>query len=918
MKSIKKRNLLITAGALLLVLPLAGCNPKESSSAANSSAQASSSLPSSSAPTSSKQDDAVASIAIKEGSISSSFPVGATINYDTLVIVSKNAAGEILADLKYSEHSAEITHSEISTIKVGSGFVFTVTYTTNGKVFAANMTYEVVENADLKVAKIGIVPNSQKASYIESESVSYDDLAIYTYNANGTQLAYLRYSGNKTSIVLTAPIDTSSVKAKATFTLTYTNGDGSFTASMDYSVASKESAYVATNWSMNSRYVSYLAAKGAADTAKDGSSAFMGIAPFRIGTVNPISLLPVIYGYDWVSKKTIEMNDYSNLSVKLTTASDEETALTLSDYFDDVDALTTTGKIDFKSGKAGDYVLTYIYDRDSDTTNFPEISYKLSVVEGYNITNAKELSIINNQEIYYTANTALKTSLENFRTANNIPSTDIANVVVQNDIEIRKSDLPDYYVWRDLPEAQGGPNSSDMVGTLKNQAIVFGHIPTAANPVFNIFGNYHKVSLRNVEGDSDSFPFVEETDDCKGNKPGAGVNVIPEAGLFGNTYDGADAKTNGFKITINDLSAVGNQGISVVTTLSQGGVIFFKTHIDSMVNDVVVDSFFSGIVDEGGWSYTDDNGVSKRLSADMLLKNSRMHNSFSAMVFVEHGSSLKVENSELLKAGGPLIISQLPTYDLSGKTEAQITQREANKVAVDADSKLENWVTGTGGWFQIYQTSSYMSLLSAFSSLFESSLSKTMTRLDSDGVTKRFNMIFLTMKSEATIDKIIANDGSMASSFTMAGTEYVNYESGRSEVNAGVSNLAKDSGASYLNALQTTDYGQLLVTQKYGLPVFRSVDSTGNKHYMSASFDTTSATPTPTAIINSKYLTTGTASDAALDAKAGDASYLSVFLLGQANGTEYSPTESNFASSFAAYKGVAPFGLVLGFYDVNK
>jgi hypothetical protein len=137
-------------------------------------------------------------------------------------------------------------------------------------------------------------------------------------------------------------------------------------------------------------------------------------------------------------------------------------------------------------------------------------------------------------------------------------------------------------------------------------------------------------------------------------------------------------------------------------------------------------------------------------------------------------------------------------------------------------------------------------------------------------------------------------------------------------VNAGVSNLAKDSGASYLNALQTTDYGQLLVTQKYGLPVFRSVDSTGNKHYMSASFDTTSATPTPTAIINSKYLTTGTASDAALDAKAGDASYLSVFLLGQANGTEYSPTESNFASSFAAYKGVAPFGLVLGFYDVNK
>ena len=179
--------------------------------------------------------------------------------------------------------------------------------------------------------------------------------------------------------------------------------------------------------------------------------------------MNPISLLPVIYGYDPIFKKTIEMNDYSNVSVKLTTASDTETELKLSDYFDDVDALTTTGKIDFKTGKIGDYVLSYLYDKNSDVTNFPEISYKLSVVEGYNITNAKELNVVNNQETYYTSDVALKTSLDNFRTANNIPSTDIANVVIQNDIEIRKSDLPDYYVWQDLSEAQGGPNSADML-----------------------------------------------------------------------------------------------------------------------------------------------------------------------------------------------------------------------------------------------------------------------------------------------------------------------------------------------------------------------------------------------------------------------------------------------------------------------
>jgi len=915
MKEKKIRWSLLPLSAALIVLPLVACQKTTSSSSSSTPTSSSSSQPTSS----SSVDKSVASIKIKEGSISSSFPLGATINYDTLVIITSNANGETLGELKYTEHSSEITHSEISTVKVGTGFVFTVTYTLNQKTFAANMTYEVVENSDLKVSKIAIVPNSLKASYVEGDVVSYDDLAIYTYNTSGTQLSYLRYSGNKENIALTTPVDTSKASEDATFVLTYTNGDGSFSAKMSYKVVTKESTYVATNWAMHSRYVSYLAAKGAASTAKDGSSAFMGIAPFRMGTMNPISLLPAIYGYDPISKSTIEMNDYSLVSVKLALLSNPTVSLTLSDYFDDVSALTTTGKIDFKSGKTGEYILSYVYDNDSDTTSFPELSYKISVVDGFNITNAKELSILNNQEIYYTGNTALKTSLTNFRSANGLPSGDIPNVVIQNDIEIKKSDLPDYYVWQDLPEAQGGPNSSAMVGTLKNQAIVFGHIPTATNPVFNIYGNYHKVSLRNVDGDSDSFPYVEETDECLGKKPGSGVNVIPEAGLFGNTYDGADAKSNGYKITINDLSSSGNQGISTVTTLDKGGVIFFKSHVDSHVNDVVVDSYFTGIVDEGGYSYTDSNGVEKRFSADMTLENSRFHNSFSAMVFVEHGSSLNVINSELLKAGGPLIISQLPTYDISGKSEAQITEREANHVVVDKESKLENWVTGTGGWFQIYNTSSYIAYLEAFSSLFQtSSLAKTLTKLDSDGVTKRYNMIFLTMKSEATIDKIIANDGSLASSFTMAGQEYINYESGRSEVNAGVRKLASDGGASYLVALNSTNYGQLYVTQKYGLPSFMSVDSKGVKHYMSASFDTSSGTAVPSAIINSKYFTSGQASDAALDSAAGDASYLSVYLLGQANGAEYDPTKAGFASDFASYKGVAPFGLVLGYNTYSK
>lgn len=897
------------------LIALVGCQPTTSSS----------SSPSSSTTVSSSQEDkVVAAIKIVEGSISSSFILGSTINYDTLVIATYNAANTELTQLKYSEHTSEITHSEISTAKVGTGFVFSVTYTVNGKVFAANMTYEVVENADLKVDHIAIVPGSLLTNYVEGSVASYDDLQIYTYNAKGTQLAYLRYSANKDAITLTAPIDTSGVSAKKTFILTYTNADGSFTASLDYSVVSKESTYEATNWGMNSRYTDYLATKGASSASKDGSSAFMGIAPFRIATVNPISLLPVISGFDPVSKSVVTISDYSKVTVRLNKASDLTSNLVLADYFDDPSALTATGKIDFKSGTAGDYVLTYTYDNNSDPASFPEIAYKLSVVEGYNITNAKELSIINNQETYYTGDAALAKSLSNFRSANNIPATDFANVVIQNSIAIKKSDLPDYYVWQNKNVADGGPASSSMVGSLKNQAIVFGHIPTSANPVFSIYGNYNKISLYNVDGDNDSFPFVKETDECKGQEPGTDVNVIPEAGLFGNTYDGADAKSKGYAIHLSDLSALGNQGLSEETTLKKGGVIFFKSHTDSLINNVVVDSFFTGVVNEGGYSYTDEKGVFRRLAAAMSIENSRFHNSFSAMLFDEHGAELNIKNSELLKAGGPLIISQLPTYDIAGKSDEQIDERQNNKVIVDKDSRLENWVTGTGGWFSIYNTSSYMAQLMQFSALFEySSMKKTFTKTDSDGVTKRLNMIFLTMKSEATLDKIIANDGSLKSSFTLGGKDMIDLEEGRASVASGISAAASDYGASYIASLNSTEYGHLLSMQQYGIPLFKTIDSQNVSHYMSA---LDPAAQTPTKLINSKFLSDMTTT--ALDADAGDSRYLSMYLLANANGLNYLPTmsvggntivdASTLSTNYSSYKGVAPMSLVLGMMDSGK
>ena len=68
---------------------------------------------------------------------------------------------------------------------------------------------------------------------------------------------------------------------------------------------------------------------------------------------------------------------------------------------------------------------------------------------------------------------------------------------------------------------------------------------------------------------------------------------------------------------------------------------------------------------------------------------------------------------------------------------------------------------------------------------------------------------------------------------------------------------------------------------------------------------------TPTALINAKCLSDG--ATVALDSDAGDSKYAALYLLPQALGTDYNPlTNPNFMSDYASYKGVAPFGLILG------
>jgi hypothetical protein len=754
---------------------------------------------------------------------------------------------------------------------------------------------------DKKVASIAITGPFQAVSYYQGATVDYSTLQINLLNGANKVLSTLKYSEH-TDVITHTDIDTSAVATGLVFKVTYQPaGEAAISTTLTYNVLVNDMTPI--QWHENPLWTNFNAANSAANATKDGRNSFIAQSKFYLGNKNSLNLFPQVSGKDKNghtgtmdkidSGVTVSVKDSTNADVSLDTLFSTSAK----------EALLKKGEIDFNDDVTGAYTLSFAYGNDA--TAFPTISYALNVVDGYNISDAKTLSIINNEPngtsgwAFDVGGTDIKTRIDAWKKANNIP-TDLTlnNAVIQNDIIITKADLPSYFVWGE--EADHQPVSDSMKGTLRDWAWIYYRQLTTANPTFTLYGNFHKISL------GSDFPYVMEDENARnGTAPATGTTINSHTCLFGG-WNG-DADRGAYHYNVQDLAFTGNTGVSdKEEDKVRGGVIFAKPTYDATITNCLVNTCFIGEVNGG---YYDSATDYRDCTTEWI--NTRVHDTQSAQLFNWGAGTISAKDCEFMNAGGPIVINQPSTYDLSSMSSEEIANRKASNVILDDSCHLENYVTGQGGWFSFYKgASDYVNNLKQMDPLFNAVLSKTFLKKDTtDTSITRMNFIALNMtRSESTTPE----EGSIYGKTSIGGKDVVNFEGGRSTMLSAIASASTDGGAAYQKALYSTDVGTTFMAQSSSTtsaPVFKMI-GTAQDNFGMLTVDSTSGNVN--GLVNAKYYATGASVDAdkAFDADAKTANYLGVY----AFGTGYQLAATN-PANFLSWKGCNDYGLVFGFND---
>ena len=351
------------------------------------------------------------------------------------------------------------------------------------------------------------------------------------------------------------------------------------------------------------------------------------------------------------------------------------------------------------------------------------------VVEGYNVTNAKQLGILYNVnetvEYTYDNNSKPDTNLYNawteFLTANNITrKDDVKAIILHNDITVTGADVPSVYL--------ADPANLETPVHASNNAE-----PTNENALYTDAQGNKKVLEENFTSDKCDGSNVYchnvvdgQTFEIHGNfftldvdLPTVDTDLLPNYGSttslfrFVSTYSAVENETTTLAnnetavaasartfVNINNLNSIGNaprtdstNTENNATSAQMGGLIFVKAPAVTLnVNNSIVKAYLINFY------------IERRLST-INLNDVKSYDAYQSIVYGYNGGNMTINSSNLERAGGPVI---LVATDDNNPAEKMVTKIEAS-----TDSTLESLVSGREPWFAIYNMTDTAGFLKA-------------------------------------------------------------------------------------------------------------------------------------------------------------------------------------------------------------
>lgn len=414
-------------------------------------------------------------------------------------------------------------------------------------------------------------------------------------------------------------------------------------------------------------------------------------APLYVGDDNPFNFRIFATGIDSTGNLQTNLTKVrTNIVVKLKTG-ELETIIpedVLSEY---VFINTENTTLDFTEKAVGKEFKVEVSAENRDeiyAENPTSFEAVLTVVDGYNVYDAKDLSVYDNV----------------YESYNSIKPTDekVNAIILQNDINITKDDVrqdmfwttsnPNYTTCKSLTDQtlEGTPIDESGSGIY--------HRKLQSGETFNFYGNYFKVDLS-------SFPkMVVE----RQGGDGIGVNVeksnymTAHLSVFYNenitpvTSENKDTLEPS-NLNFENIYFFGNGELNAKPENS-GAIILCKatktnyTAKNNIVHNFYITNFFS----------QDENFGAKE--GYNVIDNCKAYNSYQNLIYAWGTKSLKIIDSEYKNAGGPAILVDHVGHDSNGNGGYPSNVDVIN-------SKVESIISGKEPWFTVYGASDLVAQL---------------------------------------------------------------------------------------------------------------------------------------------------------------------------------------------------------------
>ena len=675
--------------------------------------------------------DYITGITVTEG-VAAEYEFGSTPDFTGIKATVSYSDGTT-EDVTY----ADLTVGTIDTSVAGKqnlkieydGFVKYVSVTVLPPVTVVDITiteglkseYKVGETPDFSGIKATITYSNNTTAEVTAEDLTIGTLDTATAGEKKLSITYDGFEkGFKVTVVVPAHItgitvtegieesyefestpDFSGIKA----TVTYSDGTTKYVTFKDLTVGTLDTTVagekdLAITYEGYTVYVDVVVNEPAPEFEITGASLPKSITnrneykkKFRdqnkgyiVGDDNPFTLALIITAFD-MNDDLVSGLDYIGSSiVYLVTEKGEEI---VGEEYVVIDELKHTYDFTEKAiGKTFKIVTRPTEGIEDDMIDDVTSELVVNIVDGYNVTNAKELNLITNtnSDINDDSSDDQLDNVNAFLKNNGITRPEnLKAVIIHDDLVVTMNDLPEGYF---VTYTKDGVTKTELY----DWTSIYNRTLTADEPTFSIFGNYYTIYSYELPC-TVAYGYGNQDDDYSNSEL---FRFQLDESLI---KDGADLTP--YYASMDDLNVVDshpNTNLESESERSKRGLIGIKsTQITLNVTNTNVEKFFNSMIVDYDYSNVTLNKVTfyNAWQGHLYLwaDNSTNQSKDEAPWASHKPLTLTIIDSSLTKCGGPVILAQNANADFACNAKSGIVTN------IDKSSVLESWVTGEEEWF---------------------------------------------------------------------------------------------------------------------------------------------------------------------------------------------------------------------------